>query len=64
MDSNIVLETLQEMFPEDFSEEVGNDDPCHYCDGDGWGIIGQDFFTDDYVNGPYYGEVIKCPYCQ
>lgn len=36
---------------------------CHYCGGEGWGIIGVDWDTDDAINGPYDGEVEKCPCC-
>jgi hypothetical protein len=36
---------------------------CHYCGGDGWGIVGTDWDTDDAINGPYDGEVQRCPCC-
>ena len=36
---------------------------CHHCNGDGWGIVGVDWDSDDYINGPYNGEIERCPYC-
>jgi hypothetical protein len=36
---------------------------CHYCDGDGWGIVGLNWDCDDPVNGPYDGEIEVCPCC-
>lgn len=36
---------------------------CHYCGGDGYGIVGTDWDSDDPVNGPYDGEIEKCPCC-
>ena len=36
---------------------------CHYCGGDGWGIVGVDWDSDDYINGPYDGEIERCPCC-
>ena len=36
---------------------------CHYCGGDGWGIVGTDWDTDDAINGPYAGEIEECPCC-
>lgn len=40
-----------------------NDPRCHTCDGDGWGIVGADWDSDDPINGPYDGEIEKCPNC-
>jgi hypothetical protein len=40
-----------------------DDDSCSYCGGDGWGIVGTDWDTDDAINGPYDGEIEKCPNC-
>lgn len=37
---------------------------CWYCGGEGWGIVGTDWDTDDAINGPYDGEVEKCPCCR
>ena len=36
---------------------------CSYCGGDGWGIVGTDWDTDDAINGPYNGETERCPCC-
>ena len=36
---------------------------CWTCGGDGWGVVGLDWDCDDYVNGPYPGEVERCPNC-
>lgn len=48
-------------------EDFDDDDPdlelCHTCGGDGWGIVGVDWDSDDYINGPYDGEVTPCPNC-
>lgn len=44
----------------DFDEETAL---CHYCDGDGWGIVGTDWDCEDGVNGPYSGEIEECPCC-
>ena len=38
-------------------------DLCHYCNGDGWGIVGLDWDCEDGVNGPYNGEADVCPCC-
>lgn len=38
-------------------------EPCHFCDGDGWGIVGLNWDCDDPVNGPYDGEIEACPCC-
>lgn len=38
-------------------------DRCETCGGDGWGIVGTDWDCDDGINGPYDGEVAKCPDC-
>ena len=40
-----------------------DDQRCHYCDGEGWGIVGCDWDTDDAINGPYDGEIQRCPCC-
>lgn len=43
------------------------DDPhrtlCYYCGGDGWGIVGTDWDCSDGINGPYDGEIERCPCC-
>lgn len=45
--------------------DIGDDasDLCHYCDGDGWGIVGLDWDCQDGVNGPYNGEIERCSCC-
>jgi len=50
--------------PDDF-DDVGHDDStlCHYCGGDGWGIVGTDWESDDPINGPLDGEIEDCPCC-
>ncbi len=39
------------------------DAPCTYCGGDGYGIVGTDWDSDDYINGPYDGQIQRCPNC-
>lgn len=46
---------------DDFDD--GTERDCSYCDGEGWGIVGTDWDTDDAINGPYGGEIEKCPNC-
>lgn len=36
---------------------------CHYCHGEGYGVVGTDWDSDDPINGPYDGEIEKCPCC-
>lgn len=36
---------------------------CHYCGGEGWGVVGCDWDCDDPINGPYDGEIERCPCC-
>jgi hypothetical protein len=36
---------------------------CPTCHGEQWGIIGVDWEMDDPINGPYDGDVEKCPNC-
>ena len=49
--------------------DCGDDDcpecsgSCHYCHGEGWGVIGCDWDSDDAINGPYPGQIQKCPCC-
>ena len=45
--------------------DAHDDEPefCWQCDGDGWGIVGVDWDPDDYINGPYVGEIERCPCC-
>lgn len=44
-------------------EDCDDWEPCHYCDGDGRGIVGVNWDCDDPVNGPYDGEIEECPCC-
>lgn len=36
---------------------------CWHCHGEGYGVIGDDWDCDDPINGPYDGEVQRCPCC-
>lgn len=36
---------------------------CWYCGGEGYGIVGNDWDSDDPINGPYDGEIERCPCC-
>lgn len=38
-------------------------DWCWRCQGDGGGIVGTDWDSDDPINGPYDGEYEKCDCC-
>ena len=40
-----------------------DDEFCWQCGGDGWGIVGVDWDSDDPINGPYNGEIERCPCC-
>jgi hypothetical protein len=40
------------------------DDECWQCGGEGWGVVGNDWDSDDSINGPYPGEVQRCPCCR
>lgn len=48
-------------YDDDRYEDEG--DWCYYCGGEGWGIVGCDWDSHDPINGPYPGEVEKCPCC-
>lgn len=37
---------------------------CHTCGGEGWGVVGSDWDSDDPINGPYDGEIERCPNCR
>jgi hypothetical protein len=45
---------------DDFSEPK---EKCWRCCGQGWGIVGTDWDSDDPINGPYPGETERCPCC-
>jgi hypothetical protein len=50
--------------PDDFEyQDFDEGGRCHYCGGDGWGIVGCDWDCDDAINGPYPGEIQRCPCC-
>jgi hypothetical protein len=46
-------------------DDFDDDEPatCHYCDGEGYGIVGTDWDSDDPINGPYDGDIQRCPCC-
>ena len=50
--------------PDDYDDEPDPDRWCHTCGGDGWGVTGTDWDCDDPINGPYDGEIEKCPNCR
>jgi len=37
--------------------------PCWQCQGEGYGIVGMDWDSDDPINGPYNGDIQQCPCC-
>jgi hypothetical protein len=45
-------------YPHDEESEL-----CWQCGGQGWGIVGTDWDSDDPINGPYPGEAEQCPCC-
>jgi hypothetical protein len=51
-------------YSDDFDDFDGDPDDlrCHYCRGEGWGIIGCDWDSDDPVN-EFPGEIQRCPCC-
>ena len=48
---------------DDYADDFDELDRCHYCCGEGWGIVGTDWDSDDAINGPYDGETQRCPCC-
>lgn len=58
---------MSENYHEDRDEDDFYGDPeeleCWHCCGEGWGIVGTDWDSDDPINGPYNGEVEWCPCC-
>jgi hypothetical protein len=40
------------------------DTSCWTCGGEGWGIVGVNWDSDDYINGPYDGDIQQCPNCR
>ena len=52
-------------YPEDYEDYYPEEEEreCWYCRGEGWGIVGTDWDSDDPINGPYPGEIEKCPCC-
>lgn len=41
----------------------GEERACWHCGGEGWGIVGTDWDSDDPINGPYDGEIQRCTCC-
>jgi hypothetical protein len=39
------------------------DADCWRCHGEGWGMVGCDWDSDDPINGPYNGEIERCNCC-
>jgi hypothetical protein len=56
-------ETLEQYDPDDHLDPEDDERRCWYCHGEGWGIVGTDWDTDDAINGPYDGETERCPCC-
>lgn len=50
--------------PNEFDDTDLDNDFCWQCNGNGWGIVGLDWDCDDPINGPYDGEIEKCPCCR
>lgn len=48
---------------EEYFETEDEEAMCWQCDGDGFGIVGVDWDADDLINGPYPGEIERCPNC-
>ena len=48
---------------DDYEYDDNQDRDCSYCGGEGWGIVGADWDTDDAINGPFNGEIEQCPNC-
>lgn len=48
---------------DDYEYDDDESAECSYCGGEGWGIVGVDWDTDDAINGPYDGETETCPNC-
>lgn len=48
---------------DDDPEDEETADLCHYCGGEGSGIIGTDWDCEDPVNGPYNNDIEECPCC-
>lgn len=58
-----VATVMETDHPEHDLDEEDFDLECHTCGGEGWGIVGVHWDSDDPVNGPYPSEVEKCPNC-
>jgi hypothetical protein len=58
-------DVLLNYYEDDEPDDLWWDDRelCSYCGGDGWGIVGCDWDSDDYINGPFHGEIQQCPCC-
>lgn len=55
-------EIAEEIDYDDLYDPV--DELCPTCGGDGWDIVGVDWDSDDYINGPYDGQITRCPNCK
>ncbi len=55
----------QRLLNDEWDDDFYYDDErnCHYCGGEGYGIVGTDWDSDDPINGPYDGEIEECPCC-
>ena len=54
------MDDHDDIYDEMWSEDMND---CHYCDGDGWGIVGVDWDSKDPLWGPRDGDIEECPCC-
>lgn len=47
--------------PDYTEDDCYGDCDCWYCGGEGWGIVGTNWDSHDPINGPYDGEIERCP---
>ncbi len=47
----------------EWDEGEPDDQCCYYCGVEGWGVVGCDWDSRDPINGPYDGEIERCPCC-
>lgn len=47
----------------DWDDDDYDQRECSHCGGEGWGIVGVDWDSDDAINGPYDGDTETCPNC-
>jgi hypothetical protein len=55
--------TLQDRSMDDWDEYDDEPGVCWHYHGEGYGVVGDDWDSDDPINGPYEGEVQRCPCC-